>query len=328
MTTSPVEPDDEPGREDDIDPDARSSTDPTQGTDPAGDPYSAPTPASSATPPEAAGSPATEPMPQPPASYDDGPGQHRATRPVPRSGLSETNSASYLTAERDEAGESEPTTALPTPEGHETDPWAGEGVAATTAVPQPAAPPPVQEAAGSDTGVILEGATTAAPRSRVASHLWSVVLTLVLTPIAYFLVTDSGQRLLSAEPLSNGFVWQAHGTPVLELAAGLLAVTIVLLIMRASSLGAILIGSLITLMGLAYIALGHVLEPFITRALDTAGDVLWQQVAVAWERSLQSGQLLLYGVVLLMAGIAAAGARSAGLRFGRAERRHPHSRPR
>src|SRR5699024_3865086 len=123
-------------------------------------------------------------------------------RPVPRSGLAEHRSAAYLTGER--PSEPEP---RPDPEHTATTPapWlsgagAGAGAtAATAAAPAPAAPPErrdEEERTRPERDVVLEGTTAhTRPPSRAKAHVLTILLTLLLTPVAWYLLADAGARL-------------------------------------------------------------------------------------------------------------------------------------
>ncbi|WP_052436403.1 hypothetical protein [Georgenia sp. SUBG003] len=166
---------------------------------------------------------------------------------------------------------------------------------------------------------LLDGATQAGPRSRAAAHWWSLVLALVLSPVAWYLVADGGARLALGEdsPWARGELSPAALT---ELAAGLVATAVVLLTARWSSLGALVTGTLVLLAGLTFVVVPARTAAFLEPALawlrdlnDLGGNVAHHLLADG-----PSGRLALYGLALLLTGVVARGAR----RRGRAEERH------
>lgn len=153
----------------------------------------------------------------------------------------------------------------------------------------------------------------AEPPSRAGAHLWSVLITLVLAPIAWFLVNDGSARIYWS---LRSDVDALNVAGLAGLAAGLLVATIVLLTARWSSIGAALAGLVAFLAGLAFLVVPN-------RAFDVLG---------GWERSLRQfggfgenlyaylveaglrAQLLVAGFVLLMVAVVSHGARRKGRR--------------
>ena len=239
------------------------------------------------------------------------PGQHQAQRPVPRSGLTEHNSAGYLTGEL-----SPPQTAA---DPAHTGPQYYDGQAPTgpehTATWQSEAPRPGPESSG-----LLEGAT-AEPRlpSRAGAHVWTVLLTLLLAPVAWYLLADAGARL--TQPAGNP--WETTNLNIaalLELVGGLLVLTVILLAARWSSLGAIVIGSIVLVLGVPFLAVPawtqDVLVP-ITDWLRTLGD-FGANTAAHLVATGSTGRLIVCGLVLIFLGVATHGARRRGRREVRA----------
>ncbi|MCK6212542.1 hypothetical protein KZX45_18555 [Georgenia sp. EYE_87] len=165
---------------------------------------------------------------------------------------------------------------------------------------------------------VLDGATQAAPRSRAGAHWWSLLLTLVLAPVAWYLVADAGARLTLGDdsPWARGELAPAA---LIELAAGLVVTAVVLLTARWSSLGAQVTGVLVLLAGLAFVILpartAEVVEPAVTWLEDL--NALGRNVAHHLLADGPAGRLALYGLGLLAVGVVSHGAR----RLGRAEER-------
>ena len=169
---------------------------------------------------------------------------------------------------------------------------------------------------------IFEGATVKPTvPSRAAAHVWSLLLFILLVPVTWYLVLDvatrlrtrGGEMLLPTSALDAG-QW-------LEVAFALIAVFILLLIARFSSLGAFITGLLLTVGGAFFLVVpaktAAALDPFLT-ALDNAGQqghfyqALPSNIAhhLAWSGG--SGMLLFAGLALLGIAFLSHSARRAG----------------
>ncbi|GAA1651314.1 hypothetical protein [Georgenia ruanii] len=164
--------------------------------------------------------------------------------------------------------------------------------------------------------VALAGASEARPRSRAAAHVWALVLTLLLAPVAWYLVADAGARLTLGEdsPWATGTLAPAA---VVELVCGLLVLAVVVLAARWSSLGALVTGALVLLAGAAFVLLPGPTADALAPALDRLRDLndLGGNVAHHLLADGPSGRLAQAGLTLGLVGIVAHGAR----RLGRAE---------
>ena len=98
---------------------------------------------------------------------------------------------------------------------------------------------------------LFAGATYDKVPSRAGAHAWSLV-TILLAPIAWYLISDAGARMT----LPDGAAWEI-GTMNLaaigELAAGLLVALVIMLAARASWLGVFVTGILLAIVGGAFI---------------------------------------------------------------------------
>lgn len=110
--------------------------------------------------------------------------------------------------------------------------------------------PPEQEPEAAEDAALLDGATQVRPPSRAWAHVLTPFLTLLLVPIAWYLIADGGARLAIAQTASPGqlAVW-----PMLEVLAGLALAAGILALARWSALGAIIIGALVTLISLPFL---------------------------------------------------------------------------
>lgn len=238
-------------------------------------------------------------------------GAHEAERPVPRSGLAEHHSARYLTGER--PPETEAPTGDRTVDGGST-PWPSTGATAAGA-PTTDHPADTADDGGRREDVDRPGrdAPAAPRRRRTGTHVLVLLLTLLLTPVAWYLLADAGARLTlpAGNPWDSGNV---NVAAVLELVGGLAVLAVVLLAARSSSLGAIVAGILVLAAGVPFVAAPawtqEVLEP-ATQWLRDLGD-FGGNVAHHLVASGSTGRLVVAGLALVLLGVVARGARRRG----------------
>jgi hypothetical protein len=213
-------------------------------------------------------------------------------------------------APEDESGgkhraDEQPTSALPlAARGEQPQPSYWQGGATPASAPGQQQP---EEPAIFPEGVYEE------PPSRAGAHLWALLIALVLSPVAWFLVNDGSARIYWSLRSDPG---QINLAGMLGLAVGLLVVTIVLLTARWSSIGVTVTGLLSLLVGLAFLVSPAVAfdrlesseEPL--RQFGGFGENLF---AYAVESALR-GQFLLAGFVLVLVGVVSHGARRKGRR--------------
>lgn len=214
------------------------------------------------------------------------------------------------------------TTASPAPAGALAEP--------TTPSATSAADSEAEEADRAETAVLLAGASVLpGPRSRARAHVWGIVLSVLLLPLAWYLVTDGGVRLAPAvdEALTPDVA------ALVEFGAGLLVLAVVLLTARWSSVGVIVAGALVTVLGVPFLAAPEWAWQTVNPVLDTVAG--WHQVganAVAHViDDAATGRLVLYGLALILLGVVSHGARRQGrreekARFDRARNREIASR--
>lgn len=237
-------------------------------------------------------------------------GNHQAQRPVPRSGLSEYESAGYLTGDR------APAQPEPGPGSQEAAPWVAGGAAAGAGAATSRSPEYEHTDHQPSTAAVLDGATvTAKPRSRAGAHVWAVVLTLLLTPVAWYLLAGAGARLTlpARSPWETGNI---NVAALLELGGGLLVLAVVLLAARWSSLGAIITGSLVLVLGVPFVAVPAWTQEIlggVTDWLQGLGD-FGSNVAHHLVASGSTGRLVVYGLALIFIGVVSHGARRQGRR--------------
>lgn len=151
------------------------------------------------------------------------------------------------------------------------------------------------------------------PSSRAAAHWWSLLIAIVFVPVGWYLVTDGGERLNFN--LVNGGPFNI-AAPI-ELAAGVLCLFFVLLATRWSSVGAIVVGTVGALAGIAFIVFHEQAMELITEyqgVLVQGLRQLGQNVVDHLVADLRTGRTAVYGIVLIMAGVISHGARRQGRR--------------
>jgi hypothetical protein len=153
----------------------------------------------------------------------------------------------------------------------------------------------------------------AEPPSRAGAHLWAVLISLVLSPVAWFLINDGSARIYWSLRSDQGDVNIAG---LAGLAAGLLVALIVLLAARWSSIGAAIAGVIAFLVGVAFLVLPNraftVLESWETplRRFGGFGENLYAYLV----ESAQRGQFVIAGFLLFLVGVVSHGARRKGRR--------------
>lgn len=151
------------------------------------------------------------------------------------------------------------------------------------------------------------------PASRAGAHLWAVLITLVLAPVAWFLVNDGTTRIywsLRADLEALNLAGAA------SLAGGLVVATIVLLAARWSSVGAAIGGAIGLLVGLAFLVVpGRAFEvlngwEMSLRQFGGFGENLYSYL----EESARGAQFLVAGFILVLVAAVSHGARRKGRR--------------
>jgi hypothetical protein len=151
------------------------------------------------------------------------------------------------------------------------------------------------------------------PASRAAAHWWSILISIVFAPFAWYLITDGGERMNFN--LTNGGPFNWAGP--LELAGGLLCLFFVLLAARWSSIGAILVGTITAAVGIAFIIFNAEAMDLVTEYQGTLVQALnqvGQNIVDHLLADARSGRLAVYGVALIMVGVVSHGARRQGRR--------------
>ncbi|WP_124039979.1 hypothetical protein [Neoactinobaculum massilliense] len=154
-----------------------------------------------------------------------------------------------------------------------------------------------------------------APKGRGWTHTWVLICTILLTPVAWYVLSDATIRLgvVEGNPWDTGTLNLAA---IAELVGGLALFAVLLMWTRRSSLGAQVTGWILALGGLAALALPKIFKSWID-ALDTAisgYNPLAANLVGHLGVDLSTGRIVILGVVLLFTGLAAHSARRRGMR--------------
>ncbi len=150
------------------------------------------------------------------------------------------------------------------------------------------------------------------PVSRAAAHWWTILITLVFAPVAWYLFTDGGARIEWAASQSTPIAIASY----IEFVLGLLAVFIFMLAARWSSVGSIIMGSIAFILGVAYLLFPFTGAEILTGATDYFSRLgqFGLNVQMHLSSTLVSGRMALFGLALIMVGVVSHGARRQGRR--------------
>ena len=167
----------------------------------------------------------------------------------------------------------------------------------------------------SDNVILAEASVLPTLPSRAGARWLSAVVITLLTPVAWYLLSDSAARLAFAvgNPWETGTI---NPAALIELGGGLLILVLAAIIAAHSSLGVIISGSLLFLVGLPFLAVPAYTDQFITQYLDGFRNfnAFGGNVVGCLELTGFTGVLVITGTVLLGLGISLAAVRRAGRR--------------
>lgn len=212
-----------------------------------------------------------------------------ATQALPTAPASYTQAPTVVT----------PVPASPAPRAGETP------FPATTQMPAHAAVPPAPVGD-------FEGFEEQGPVSRAAAHWWTILITLVFAPVAWYLFTDGGVRITWA--LSQG---EMPSVPeFIEFGLGLVALFIYLLAARWSSVGSIVLGSVFLALGVAFLVVPGEAHAILLESDQYFGRLgqFGLNVLEHLGATLESGRMAVYGLTMIMVGVVSHGARRQGRR--------------
>lgn len=151
--------------------------------------------------------------------------------------------------------------------------------------------------------------------SRTGARLWSLLLTLVLAPVTWYLLTDAAARLTLARnnPWDTGVV---NIAALGELAAGVVALIVVVAMLARSSLGALVWGFVIAVGGGVFLAVPKLTATYLEPAQQwlRSWNSFGQNVAHHLEWTGSTGAICVAGLTLFTFGIVAILARRDGKR--------------
>lgn len=162
---------------------------------------------------------------------------------------------------------------------------------------------------------LFAGASYDKVPSRAGAHWWSLLGTLLLTPVAWYLLSDAGARMTL--PADNQWESGVLNLAALgELLGGIVVLAVILFAARASSLGAFVVGSLVTLVGGAFVLFPTITQDFAEPYLqwlrdynDFGGNIAHHLVADG-----STGRILVAGIALILVGLVSHSARRRGRR--------------
>ncbi|MDY5584416.1 MAG: hypothetical protein SPG61_01305 [Arcanobacterium sp.] len=205
-------------------------------------------------------------------------------------------------------------------------PSAAEGLALAAAT---AATPAVAETSGflgaknedssrlsrwsEDPGAETTPVVPEAPKSRLGAHFGMLFLTLLLLPVAWYLVSDAGARLSLVEnnpwATADFNIWA-----LLELLGGFAVLGLTIYLASKSSLGAQLIGGLTAIAGLVAIIMPGTGKAVIAKLDAAIGgyNAFTGNIVHHLNLDLGSGRIALYGFIVFFVGLTAHVARRRG----------------
>lgn len=160
---------------------------------------------------------------------------------------------------------------------------------------------------------IFEGATVVPTvASRTAAHAWYFLIALVMTPITWYLVADSGSRLTM-----SGGQWDTLTVKpftLLEFAAAVACVILLVLPARWSSVGAFFSGLVFLVVGLPFLVVPALTANFLDPAITALNNfnAFGANVAHHLVADGSTGRLVIYGLALILLGFVSHGARRKG----------------
>lgn len=151
------------------------------------------------------------------------------------------------------------------------------------------------------------------PASRTLAHIGGFFLTLLLLPVAWYLISDAGARLALVP--DNPWVTESFKIlPFLELLGGIVVAGIIWVIARSSSLGALVVGTLVAIAGLVAVVAPGLGNDVVGSLSNSIGDynAFTGNVVHHLDLDLASGRIALFGFLLAATGYVSHAARKRG----------------
>lgn len=169
--------------------------------------------------------------------------------------------------------------------------------------------------ASEDSDQLLVSESTIVPElpSRAGSRVWSTLLTLLLTPVAWYLLADSAARFTLApnNPADTGVL---NIAALVEFGGGVVIGIVILALLARSSLGAILVGIVVAALGITFLAVPGTVREILTPAQQwlSSWNDFGGNVAHHIEWTGFTGVIATVGISLLTLGIVTILARRSG----------------
>lgn len=182
----------------------------------------------------------------------------------------------------------------------------------------PAAPAPAATAPSAPAGDDALFPEPNAPRTTaVGTHVLGALVGLVLAPLALAVLLLGQSRILAVQVI--GWDDTVDWSGVVLVALGLLALGWVAVLAVWTPAAPLTGGAVLTVLGVVALVTPHVVR---TQVLRVVGDSSWRSTALEVTVAGTSGTLLVAGVLLLLAGVAAHAAHRRGLVLGAFRERH------
>ncbi|VEI13158.1 hypothetical protein [Trueperella bialowiezensis] len=157
------------------------------------------------------------------------------------------------------------------------------------------------------------------PKGRGLMHFLSVLVTLLLVPVAWYLMADSGARLGAVvdNPWITGSV---QVLPLLEMLGAFAVLAVIWLFARSSSLGAQVIGAIVGLAGVVALIIPKTAKGLVESLADAIGGFndFTGNVVFHLANDLATGRIAIFGLLLFLTGLVAHIARRRGERHATA----------
>lgn len=155
------------------------------------------------------------------------------------------------------------------------------------------------------------------PKSRVADHLWGLLLTFIGLPVLWYLIADTAARLT----IPNGNQWSTGQISILslvEFSISILLLIGLIIVAKSSALGVILFGFIFFAAGLVPLIIPAQTKSFITENLQILANYndFGANVVHHLLYTLGSGLLAIFGMLLITIGFTSIFARREGKAAG------------
>lgn len=157
-----------------------------------------------------------------------------------------------------------------------------------------------------------------APSGRGWTHATALIFTILLVPVAWYLISDASVRLslVQDNPWDTGTLNLAA---LGELAGGIAVAAVIWFLARGSSLGVFVTGIIVTLFGaLALVLPTFTQDNLLTPIENAIGDFndFTANLVHHLDLDMGSGRIFIFGAILILTGVVSHSARRRGQKFG------------